>query len=165
MNQLKTGQFISFLRKEKKMTQSELGELLGVSGKAVSKWERGKSFPDITLLKPLSECLGTTVNELLEGSIVKDDRQQNSDEKLIQTLLYNYHLRRKIYGLILVISVFILYFIARAYLPDSLSYFLEILVLSSILILNYRERQFLLMIPCAILIVFSFLACLRMFLS
>ena len=61
----KFGVFIAKLRKEKGMTQKELAEELFVSDKAVSKWERGQSLPDITLLNPLAEALGVSAAELL----------------------------------------------------------------------------------------------------
>ena len=60
-------QFISTLRKEKELTQKDLAEQLGVTDKAVSKWERGLSCPDISLLAKLSEILGVTTSELLKG--------------------------------------------------------------------------------------------------
>jgi len=63
----KMAQFISELRKEKKLTQKELAEQLGVTDKAVSKWERGLSCPDISLLSKLSHILGVTTSELLNG--------------------------------------------------------------------------------------------------
>ena len=63
----KMGQFISELRKEKKLTQKDLAEQLGVTDKAVSKWERGLSCPDISLLPKLSHILGVTTSELLNG--------------------------------------------------------------------------------------------------
>ena len=63
----KMAQFISELRKEKKLTQKELAEQLGVTDKAVSKWERGLSCPDISLLSKLSHILGITISELLNG--------------------------------------------------------------------------------------------------
>ena len=61
------GTFLSELRKEKGLTQQELADRLFVSNKAVSKWERGQSLPDIDLLTPLAEILGVTVAELLKG--------------------------------------------------------------------------------------------------
>lgn len=61
------GEFITALRKEKNLTQKDLAQRLYLSDKAVSKWERGLSLPDITLLIPLSEALGVTVTELLRG--------------------------------------------------------------------------------------------------
>lgn len=63
----KMAQFISELRKEKKLTQKELAEQLGVTDKAVSKWERRLSCPDISLLSNLSHVLGVTTSELLNG--------------------------------------------------------------------------------------------------
>ena len=63
----KMPQFISELRKEKKLTQKDLAEQLGVTDKAVSKWERGLSCPDISLLSKLSQALDITINELLNG--------------------------------------------------------------------------------------------------
>ncbi len=63
----KMAQFISELRKEKRLTQKELAEQLGVTDKAVSKWERGLSCPDISLLSKLSHLLGVTTSELLNG--------------------------------------------------------------------------------------------------
>lgn len=61
-----TGRFITHLRKTKQMTQKELASLLAVTDKAVSKWERGLSFPDVTLLPALARALGVTMEELLE---------------------------------------------------------------------------------------------------
>ncbi len=63
----KFGAFVSELRKEKGLTQQELADKLFISNKAVSKWERGQSLPDISLLEPLAEILGVTVTELLRG--------------------------------------------------------------------------------------------------
>ena len=60
-----TGQKISQLRKEKQLTQNDLAQTLHVSIAAVSKWERGLNFPDLTLLEPLAEALDTTAAELL----------------------------------------------------------------------------------------------------
>lgn len=55
MNQEKIGKFIAHLRKEKKMTQQELGEKVGVTNKTISRWENGDYMPDLSLLKPLSK--------------------------------------------------------------------------------------------------------------
>ncbi|MBE5882083.1 MAG: helix-turn-helix transcriptional regulator [Lachnospiraceae bacterium] len=67
MEKEKLGSFISELRKEHSMTQKELSERLGVTDKAVSKWERGLSFPDISLLEPLANTFEVSVLELLQG--------------------------------------------------------------------------------------------------
>ncbi|OPX92050.1 MAG: transcriptional repressor DicA [Pelotomaculum sp. PtaB.Bin104] len=66
-NFTKMAQFIFELRRGKKLTQKELAEQLGVTDKAVSKWERGLSCPDISLLSKLSHVLGVTTSELLNG--------------------------------------------------------------------------------------------------
>lgn len=60
------GATISALRREKGMTQLELAQQMGVTDKAVSKWERDLSFPDVASLPKLAEVLGTSVDELLE---------------------------------------------------------------------------------------------------
>ena len=67
MEKEKTGQLISELRKEKGLTQKQLADALNVTDKAVSKWERGLSFPDISMLEPLSDLLGVTIMEILAG--------------------------------------------------------------------------------------------------
>ena len=64
MNQIKIGKFIAELRKEKEMTQKELADKLGVTDRAVSKWENGRGMPDVSLLRKISEILEITVNEL-----------------------------------------------------------------------------------------------------
>ena len=65
-----TGATIKNLREKKGITQAQLADLLGVSGKAVSKWETAKGFPDITLIEPLAKALSVSVMELLSGDMV-----------------------------------------------------------------------------------------------
>ena len=65
-----TGSTIKTLREQKGITQAQLADLLGVSSKAVSKWETGKGFPDITLIEPLAKALSVSVMELLSGDTV-----------------------------------------------------------------------------------------------
>lgn len=72
MNQYVTGTMIRSLRESRHMTQAELAEKIGVSDKAVSKWETGRGYPDITLLESLSDALGVSVIELLSGENVKN---------------------------------------------------------------------------------------------
>ena len=74
MDKYVTGSVIRRLRERKQMTQEELAERIHVSGKAVSKWETGRGYPDISLLGPLAEALGISVIELLSG---EDVRNQN----------------------------------------------------------------------------------------
>lgn len=63
----KVGKFIANLRKEKGLTQNELGTLLGVTDTTISKWERGINAPDISMLTRLSNILDISVTELLHG--------------------------------------------------------------------------------------------------
>ena len=68
MNNYVTGAVIRRLRESRKLTQEELAEKIGVSGKAVSKWETGRGFPDVSLLEPLAKALRISVLELLSGA-------------------------------------------------------------------------------------------------
>ncbi|MBQ3518699.1 MAG: helix-turn-helix domain-containing protein [Clostridia bacterium] len=70
MNTYVTGQTIKKLREAKGLTQSDLADRIGVSSKAVSKWETAKGLPDISLLEPISRALGVSVSELLSGNTV-----------------------------------------------------------------------------------------------
>ena len=71
MDLLKTGKLIAQLRKEKGLTQKAVAEKLGVSPKAVSKWETGNGFPDITLISELSQLFGVDISKLLDGELPK----------------------------------------------------------------------------------------------
>ncbi|HQA59590.1 MAG: helix-turn-helix domain-containing protein [Dethiobacteria bacterium] len=72
MNQYVTGAIIKRLREERKMTQAELAQVLNVSDKAVSKWETGKGYPDITLVEPIAKALGISTIELLAGESISN---------------------------------------------------------------------------------------------
>lgn len=67
MDAKKTGNFIAEKRKERNMSQRELAQYLNITDKAISKWERGLSFPDVTILIPLSEVLNVSIYDLLTG--------------------------------------------------------------------------------------------------
>ena len=84
MNQAKIGKLIAKLRKEKGLTQQELGEKVNVGSRAVSKWERGLTLPDITIINELSKILGITSDELLKGEL------DNSKEKSTSKKPFNY---------------------------------------------------------------------------
>lgn len=73
MDQKKIGAFIARRRKELDMTQKELAEKLGITDRAVSKWETGRSMPNLSLLQPLSHVLKIDVNDLLNGAIISED--------------------------------------------------------------------------------------------
>lgn len=83
------GGFLAQLRREQGLTQKELAERLFVSDKAVSKWERGLSLPDVGLLLPLADCLGVTVTELLRGERTAAGQLPVEEvEALVKSTLY-----------------------------------------------------------------------------
>ena len=67
MDQRKTGALISAARKEKSLTQKQLAEKLGITDKSISKWERGISFPDVSIVEELCQLLNLSVSELFAG--------------------------------------------------------------------------------------------------
>lgn len=85
MDRYVTGAMIRRLRESKKMTQEELADRIYVSGKAVSKWETGQGFPDISLLEPLAKALDISVIELLSGA---DIRNRNRASNMLRTRFY-----------------------------------------------------------------------------
>ena len=90
MDQIKIGKFIAELRKSKNMTQQQLAEKIGVSFKTVSKWETGRGMPELSTLKPLSDELGITINELLNGEKIKKEEYLNKlEENMIATIDYS----------------------------------------------------------------------------
>lgn len=81
MDQIKIGRFISEKRKEKKLTQAQLAEKLGITDRAVSKWETGKSLPDAAIMLELCGLLCITVNDLLCGEVVSMENYNERTEK------------------------------------------------------------------------------------
>ncbi len=95
MDIVKIGKFIAEKRKEKKLTQENLAEKIGVTSKTISRWENGNYMPDISLLKPLSEELGVTLNDLISGEKVdKEHYQEKLEENIISTIDYT---NKKVY--------------------------------------------------------------------
>ena len=81
MNQIKIGRFIAERRKEQKLTQMQLAEKLGITDRAVSKWETGKSLPDASIMLELCGLLKITVNDLLSGEVVSMNNYNEKSEK------------------------------------------------------------------------------------
>ena len=84
MDQLKIGKFIAECRKQKQLTQLQLADKLGITDKAISKWERGIAMPDTSIMLELCDILCISVNELLNGERIN---MENSNEKNEQLLL------------------------------------------------------------------------------
>ena len=87
MNQDKIGKFISYKRKEKNMTQRDLANIIGVTDRAVSKWERGVGCPDISLLDDLSKALNISIVELLKGEEIVNVKIDEKD--IIESMKYS----------------------------------------------------------------------------
>lgn len=85
MNSYITGSTIKKIREERSMTQTILAELLGVSNKAVSKWETGKGLPDITLIEPLAKALSVSVLELMSGDMIIN---KNTSSNILRSKFY-----------------------------------------------------------------------------
>lgn len=90
MDQSKIGKFIAECRKDNKLTQEQLAEKLGVTSKSISRWENGKTMPDLSLMRPLCDILDITMNELISGErIDKKEYQKKSEENIINTINYS----------------------------------------------------------------------------
>lgn len=119
MDQEKIGKFIANLRKERKITQQELADKLGVSEKTISNWENGRNMPDMSLYKPLCEEFGITINDLMSGEIVnKEEYQEKFEENVIGAIdnveLKNKYYIRLRYYLIILFSITVLIIIGIA---------------------------------------------------
>ena len=83
MNQIKIGKFIADCRKQVNLTQMQLAETLGITDKAVSKWDRGIAMPDTSLMLLLCDILGISVNELLSGEKISMENNNQKNEQLL----------------------------------------------------------------------------------
>ncbi|MBQ2870354.1 MAG: helix-turn-helix transcriptional regulator [Bacilli bacterium] len=157
MNQDKIGKFISKLRKDKNITQEQLAEKLGVTSKSISRWENGRTMPDVSLFEPLCTELGITINELLSGEkINKKDYQDKFEENILNTINYSnekLEKSRNIIGIFLLIFGFLVTLTSLVIFPSESSFSSIYSVLGSIISLigfakltrkiNYSRRIFL----------------------
>ena len=113
MNQEKIGKLIAECRKNKKMTQQELAEKLGVSDRTVGNWENGRNMPDLSLFKPLCYELGISINDLMSGEkISKEHYQEKLEENIINLTVNN----KKIFNRKLIIFSFTLAFLLMIFI-------------------------------------------------
>ena len=126
MNQEKIGKFILECRKEKKLTQTELAEKLGVTDKSVSNWENGRNMPDLSLFKPLCEILDISINDLISGEkISKDKYQEKLEENIITTIDYTNKkllVKNNIIGILLLAFGIIIAITAMSIFPSESSW-------------------------------------------
>ena len=118
----KIGKFIALSRKNKRLTQEQLAEKLGVTNKTISRWETGKYMPDLSLLKPLSDELGITLNELLSGEkLEKEKILEKTEKSLISTIDYTNKKIKKtttIFISILTIIIILITIVVSLYVID-----------------------------------------------
>jgi transcriptional regulator with XRE-family HTH domain/DNA-directed RNA polymerase subunit RPC12/RpoP len=87
MDQKNIGLFIAEMRKSQNLTQRDLGDMLHISDKTVSKWESGRGLPEVSLMMPLCNILGISVNELLSGAKLEEEKYKKKAEENILNLM------------------------------------------------------------------------------
>lgn len=128
MNQEKLGKFIAHKRKEKNMTQKQLALKIGVTDKAVSRWERGIGCPDISYLDDLSKTLNISIVELLKGEEI--DNVEIQEQDIIESMKYSKNYTKQqikntintvLYSIVIIISICLIMFniINRAILKNA----------------------------------------------
>ena len=95
MEQVKIGKFIASKRKEQGLTQLQLAEKLGITDRAVSKWETGKSLPDASLMPELCKLLKITINDLLCGEVVSVEKYNEKAEKALLEMVKKEEMQNK----------------------------------------------------------------------
>ena len=112
MNAQKTGSLIAAIRKEQNRTQQDLANELGVSSAAISKWERGIGFPDVSLIEPLATSLGITIAELFKGEKIENgdaNEYENLLSDVVKVSKNEISKKKKISNWIIAITVAVLY--------------------------------------------------------
>ncbi len=149
MNQEKIGKFIANKRKEQNLTQEQLAEKLGITSKAVSKWECGKGLPDASIMVELCKILKITVNDLLSGEKVQEkEYQEKLEQNIIDTFNYSNKLvaakDRKIAKFMMLLGIFLI-FVAFSSFPTESSwgaiFSVMGLLLSTLGFINIRKHQ------------------------
>ena len=96
MDQLKIGKFIAECRKQKQLTQLQLADKLGITDKAISKWERGIAMPDTSIMLELCDILCISVNELLNGERINIENSNEKNEQLLLDMAKELETKNKI---------------------------------------------------------------------
>ncbi len=106
MDQIKIGKFVAERRKDVNLTQAQLAEKLNITDRAVSKWERGKSMPDSSVMLELCDILKITVNDLLNGEVVTvDNYSKELENKLIEMVKHKEEADRRLLKLEIVLGI------------------------------------------------------------
>ena len=147
MDQIQIGKFIAEERKRKNYTQRELADILGISDKTISKWERGNGFPEVSLLLPLCNELEITVNELLSGERLQEvDYKKKAEENMVNLVKEAQESKKKI-----ILSAVVAMLVVVAALP--------LFLLSGMLELEVWVRALLIVIGFFIMVVGIIVAC------
>lgn len=123
MDQTRIGMFIAECRKKRNLTQMQLAEMLNITDRAVSKWENGRSMPDSSLMLPLCQILGISVNDLLHGEVIEmEDYKKKTEELLLEAAKQKEEADKKLLLLEWVIGIFSViillgFIIVAAYVP------------------------------------------------
>ena len=119
MDQIKIGKFIAECRKSVNLTQMQLAEKLGITDRAVSKWERGLSMPDSSIMIELCKILEISVNDLLCGEVVTmDNYNKELEKKLIEMIKQKEEADKRLFrleifvGIVSTLTLFVLVFVA-----------------------------------------------------
>ena len=134
MNLIKIGKFIAERRKEINLTQTQLAEMLNITDRAVSKWERGKSLPDSSIMLELCAILKITANDLLSGEKINMENNNQNSEQLLLDMAAELEKKNKIVWssmwVIMIVSITALLaglFIAAFLIPEGIWQFVTIL--------------------------------------
>lgn len=116
----KTGKFISLKRKEHSLTQEQFAEKLGVTNKAVSKWERGICYPDIALFEPICDILEISIEELIKGESISKENIPEETKKIIIDLSLLTQKLKAVQKIIIYFFIGIVLSLVSEQLPDLL---------------------------------------------
>lgn len=136
MDQIKIGEFIMEARKERGLTQKQLGELVGVSDKTISKWECGRGMPELSAIMPVCEALHMNVNELLSGERISgNDYQGKAEENMMNLMKETEESRKKNRAFVViplmavVLAVIYLFVVSMGIRVEEIENFLDVPVI------------------------------------
>ena len=142
MDQIKIGKFIAECRKQKSLTQMQLAEKLGITDKAISKWERGVAMPDTSIMIELCDILSISVNELLSGEKISMENNNQKNEQLLLDMAKELEKKNKTIWssmwAIMIISITVLIagiFIAAFLIPEGVWQLVTILAICVIFLI------------------------------
>lgn len=150
MDTKRVGAFLAQLRKESNYTQEELGEIIGVTNKTISRWENGNYMPPVDMLLRLSNLYQISINEIVSGCKLHKDEYQNEAENNIVTALENIEINNKrmekicctFLGFISILTVFLMILLGRIV---SRNFILEgIIIIIGIMLLAFLANTFVL---------------------